>query len=79
MTACASDEVNARLLPLLERYGLPARYDGNIDKAMAFIKQDKKCEGDEISVIIVDAIGKCRIEKMKVDTFIDKVKKEYKK
>lgn len=79
MTSCSSPEVKERLIPLLEQYGLPTRYDGDIDTALSFIKQDKKCEGDEISVILVDNIGKYRIEKMKADAFIDKVCEEYKK
>ena len=79
MTSCSSPEVKERLIPLLEQYGLPTKYDGDIDTALSFIKQDKKCEGDEISVILVDNIGKYRIEKMKADAFIDKVCEEYKK
>ena len=77
MTACASDEVKNRLIPLLKKYDLPSRYDGSIDKAVGYIKQDKKCDGDRISVIFVDKIGEYRIEKIEVDAFCNMVCKEY--
>lgn len=79
MTVCCSDEVKERVIPVLKKCGLPFRYDGNIEKALSFISRDKKCESDSIYTIFVDKIGKCRIEKMKVDSFIDMVCEEYRK
>ena len=74
MTAVCSERVKARLIPLLRRVGLPYLYEGELDKALAFISHDKKCEGGLISVVYVDEIGSCRIEKTDVDSFINRVR-----
>ncbi len=79
MTVCCSSEVKSRLVPVLKKCGLPVRYDGDVDKALSFIGQDKKREKDGISVIFVDEIGNFRIEKMKVDAFSAMVREEYEK
>lgn len=79
MAVCCSPEVRERLVPVLKKSGLPFRYEGDIQKALSFISQDKKCESDGISAIFVDTVGKSRIEKMKVDSFIDMVCEEYRK
>ena len=74
MTAVCSERVKARLIPLLRRVGLPYLYEGELDKALAFISHDKKCEGGLISVVYVDEIGSCRIEKTDIDSFINRVR-----
>ena len=74
MTAVCSEEVKARLVPLLKKVGLPYCYDGNIDGALSFISHDKKCEGKSISVVFVDKIGSYRIEKMGVADFCNHVR-----
>ncbi len=79
MIPCSSGEVKERLIPMLERAGLPTHYDGDIEKALSFVKQDKKCEGEQISVIFVDKIGSYRIEKMDIDAFSALVLEEYRK
>ncbi|MBQ7325921.1 MAG: 3-dehydroquinate synthase [Clostridia bacterium] len=73
MTVVCSEAVKARLVPLLERVGLPTCYEGNIDEALSYISHDKKCDGGSISVVFVDEIGSYRIEKMTVANFISHV------
>lgn len=77
MTVCVSDSVKERLVSLLKKNGLPVRYEGDITKAVAFIRQDKKCDGNSISAIFVNEIGSCIIEKMDADDFYNLVLKEY--
>lgn len=74
MTVTCSNKVKARLIPLLERVGLPTCYDGDIDEALSFISHDKKCNGGSISVIFVDEIGSYRIENLRVEDFIAHVR-----
>ena len=64
MMAVCSEEVKKRLIPVLQKAGLPTGYDGDINKALSFIEHDKKCDGSLISVIFVDRVGSYRIEKM---------------
>ena len=78
MIPVCSDEVRERLIPVLEKVGLPTKYDGNLDDALKFISHDKKCDGKKISVVFVDKIGSYRIEKMDTDAFCDLVREEIK-
>lgn len=64
MMAVCSEEIKKRLIPVLQKAGLPTGYDGDINKALSFIEHDKKCDGSLISVIFVDRVGSYRIEKM---------------
>ena len=79
MTVCVSDKVRDRLVRLLEKVGLPSRYDGDIEAALKFISHDKKCVGSCVSVIFVDEIGSYRIENMDVDAFCNIVREEIKR
>ena len=79
MVACSSDEVKGRLIPLLKKHALPYKYNGDMERAVSFIKQDKKCDGDMVSAIFVREIGEYKIEKMKVDAFLDIVCEEAEK
>lgn len=78
MTAVCSGEVKERLTALLKKVGLPYTYEGDIDRAITHLSQDKKRVGDEISVILVDKIGSYRIEKMDIDGFVSRVREELK-
>lgn len=69
MLVTSSDEVRARLVPILKRLELPTCYTGNLDTALSFISHDKKCEGGYLSVVLVDTPGDCRIERLTVDEF----------
>ena len=74
MLVTSSDGVKARLLPVLEKLGLPTCYTGNTEIALSFISHDKKCAGDGLSVIFVDTPGEYRIERISVEQFKNLVK-----
>ncbi|MBO7196675.1 MAG: 3-dehydroquinate synthase [Clostridia bacterium] len=78
MIPVSSTEVREKLVAILEKFGLPTKYNGDIEKALSFIKQDKKCDGNKISVVFVDEIGSYRIEKTDVESFCSLVREEYK-
>ena len=78
MIPVSSTEVRKQLVPVLEKVGLPTKYDGNLDDALKFISHDKKCDGKKISVVFVDKIGSYRIEKMDTDAFCALVREETK-
>ena len=78
MIPVSSPEVREKLIPVLNKVGLPTKYDGNLNDALKFISHDKKCDGKKISVVFVDKIGSYRIEKMDNDAFCDLVREETK-
>ncbi len=79
MTVACSDEVKARLLPVLEKLGLPTSYGGDLERALGYVDHDKKCEGQSLSAVFVDRVGSFRIEKMTTDAFCDVVRAAIKK
>ena len=68
LTAC-SDSVRERLIPVLSKLSLPTKYDGDTKDALSFIAHDKKCDGDEISIVFCPAPGSFEIRKMSVSDF----------
>ena len=77
MLPFSSDKVRARLLPVLEKLGLPTKFKGNLDSAIDFVVHDKKCEGETVSAIFVDEVGSFRIEKLTIDEFKNLVKERF--
>ena len=69
MMAVCSDEVKARLVPLLKKCGLPTEYKGDMKSVVSKIALDKKSDGDEIYIIYVDEVGSYRIEKQRIRDF----------
>mgnify|MGYP004449092991 CR=1 FL=1 len=63
MLPMCSDEVRPRLEAVLEKLGLPTKYDGDMDEALKLVAHDKKASGD------FDEIGKPRIEKVSLTSF----------
>lgn len=60
---CAPD-VRERLVAVLRSLGLPTKTEGDIETILKLTNHDKKCEGDFINAVFVDAVGSCRIQKM---------------
>lgn len=77
MLPVCSPAVRERLVRVLDRLGLPTSWSGDLDAALDFISHDKKCRGDEVSVITVSEVGKYNIEKMSVSEFKKLVKERF--
>ena len=75
MLVASSDEVRARLVPILKKLNLPTEYSGDVEGALSFISHDKKCDGDLVSIVFVDEIGAFRTENLKVSEFCELVRK----
>jgi len=56
-----------RIERLLSGLGLPIRCEGNQEAIMDAIRKDKKREGEAIHFVLLDGIGRSRIEKIKID------------
>jgi len=64
MLPMCSDEVKARLLPVLERYGLPTNYSADRQAVLGAIAHDKKRAGDSFHIVVVNTIGSFEIQKV---------------
>jgi len=53
-----------RLVKMIERYSLPTEIDFDKQKAFDVLRSDKKKEADFMNFILLDKIGKARIEKI---------------
>ena len=74
MIPMCSDEVRARLLPIVGKLGLPVSLPTDPETVLGFVSHDKKCQGDRISVIYVPEIGKFEIQTVDVTAFCDRVR-----
>ncbi len=75
MLPMVSKEIKPRLIRILEKLNLPTKVDIDIKKALSHVANDKKADGDEISLVFVEEIGKYEIRKMKIAEFCDYIRK----
>ena len=57
---------SARLVKVIDRYGLPVQADYDKDKVFEVLSSDKKKEDDAINFVLLQRIGKGVIEKVKL-------------
>lgn len=69
MLPMCSDNVRARLLPVLEKLNLPTALDENADGLINACKHDKKAFGDSITVVTVEEIGKFQMKNLTFGEF----------
>ncbi|MBQ9189853.1 MAG: 3-dehydroquinate synthase [Clostridia bacterium] len=62
MLPMCSEPVQARLLPVLKKLGLPTHAALDPKDVYAALTHDKKANADHVAVVRVDEIGSCRIE-----------------
>ncbi len=77
MLPVSSPDVRAKLIPMLNRFGLPTVYAGNIDEALACAAHDKKRAGGSISVVFCEAIGTYTIKSITIEEFKNIVLKHF--
>ncbi len=74
MLPMCSDEVRARLIPVLERLGLPTAVSGELDRILEALTHDKKADGKDIAVVTVPQVGTFEIQKLPLDAYVQQVK-----
>ena len=79
MIPMCSENVRARLLPVLRKLGLPASLDYDSEKITEAIKHDKKLAGDKISVTYVENIGEFKLVTLPFSEFAESIGKVFKK
>jgi len=75
MTVMCSDEVKARLIPVLEKLGLPTSCKIDEEKVFEAVKQDKKANADGISAVFVPEVGKYKLVNITLDEVREIIKK----
>jgi len=74
MIPMCSDAVKQRLIPVLERAGLPTRYKGSPERWVEAVSHDKKVGGDTITVVRVNAVGSFVMEKISLSRFAEEIR-----
>jgi len=77
MLPMCSPDAKERLLPVLEKLGLPTAVSFSGEALVESLRHDKKISGKDITLILVDRIGEYRMEKMPFSAFAEKVKEEF--
>ena len=74
MIYMSSDEVKARLIPVLKKLNLPTEYQGDAEKLMAIASHDKKFSGENITVVTLSEIGRLETEEWTKQELFDRIK-----
>ena len=64
MLPMCSDTVRARLIPVLEKAGLPTSADFDLDAVWEAMRHDKKAVAGSTDIVTVDEIGQGKIERV---------------
>lgn len=64
-----------RILDILQKNGLPLDCDYNTEDLFSKVFKDKKCKADEITIIEIEEIGKCRLTKIPTLHFKEYIEK----
>lgn len=70
---CAPEE-RGRLVAVLQKIGLPTKWEGDPSVLTEAMRHDKKMSGEFISVVRVDQIGSFRLDKIPFSMFEEEVK-----
>ena len=79
MVYMCSETVRKRLIPVLQKLRLPTETSLSVDELISLCKHDKKAEGEKITVIYVDEVGKAEFKKMNFSEYEKLVKRVLKK
>lgn len=75
MVPMCSDNVRARLLPILKKLSLPTEINIKAEDLIEACRHDKKTSGDDITVVYVEKIGSSILKKMGFDEYENLVRK----
>lgn len=75
MLCMCQGEVKKRLIKVLEKLGVPLKFDGDIRQVIDACKRDKKCDGDTINLVKVLSVGEFKVEKVSFDEFVEIISK----
>ena len=74
MIPMCGETIRPRVINVLKKYGLFRELDYDWDKIAEAMFHDKKSDGDAVTVVTVDEIGKCELKKMKCSEVVKTAK-----
>ena len=74
MLPMCSDDVRRRLTPVLKALGLPTEITVDIEEVLENASHDKKCAGDDISVVWVEKVGSFELRKMPLSEWKEQIR-----
>lgn len=74
MLPMCAPRVRARLLPVLQKLGLPTEITGDLEQILELASHDKKCAGKDISVIWVEDVGSFEIKQLPLDVWKEQIR-----
>ena len=74
MIPMCSEEARKRLLPVLNKFGLPTNFTPDFKEIYRVMAHDKKASGGFIDAIFVEKIGEYKIEKISVEALTKMIK-----
>lgn len=75
MVPMCAPEVRERLIPVLQRLGLPTKPTGDLQKLLEAMAHDKKRAGDKITVVYVPRIGSFELRELNFESYIEQIEK----
>ena len=69
--------VRTRLIAVLEALGLPTQMNDDVEAVLDAASHDKKCTGNEISVVCVPRVGEFEIRKMPIEAWKEEMRKAF--
>ena len=76
MIPMCSEKVRNRLIPVLEKLGLPTQIKFDKNKVTEAIQHDKKFDGDNVTIVRVEEIGKYNMVKISREELIGLIKEQ---
>ena len=58
--------IRKRVSDILKKYSLPTELDKSAEELVSYISRDKKAQGDEINIVVVNEIGTFEMKKVKI-------------
>ncbi|MBR5313827.1 MAG: 3-dehydroquinate synthase [Clostridia bacterium] len=75
MIPMCSQQIRERVLPILKKLGLPTETEYSAEQLIEVCRHDKKTDGNSITVVKVNEIGKAELEKMSFTDYENLVKR----
>lgn len=76
MLPMCSPQVRERLLPVLERLGLPTRCEMDPEAVIEAMRHDKKCGGNDITAVYCEEVGSFVFRTLPFEAFAEQIRKE---
>lgn len=78
MLPMCSDEIRGDVAKALQKLNLPTKISGNLEEIMSLAAHDKKCDGNDISIVTVNTPGSFLLQKMPLEEWKNMIRSRVK-